>query len=205
MGTSSMMDMIGSFFVAGTLLLMGLQMNASANEASVVYSGNGILQRNITTLVDIMETDFRRIGYCKDWTKIPDPSQSVRIAGSTKLRFLTDVENDGTLDSITYYLGPVSELAATPNPTDRYLYRQVNNGAPFPMNLGVTQFSLKYYDTDNDTIPFPITDPRKICYMEIFVAVASAFPREQQYMNDASQYDVFWKQRRLVTKNLRNR
>lgn len=197
--------MIGSFFVAGILLLMGLRMNASANEASAVYHGNAILQRNITALVDIMETDFRKIGYCKDWTKIPDPSQSIRIADSTRLRFLTDVDNDGTLDSITYSLGPTSELATTPNPSDRYLYRQVNNGAPFPMNLGITQFSLRYYDTDDDPIPFPITDPRKVYYMEISIAVASAFPYKQEYMNDASQYDVFWKQMRLVTKNLRNR
>lgn len=205
MGTSTIMDMIGSFFVAGILLLMGLQLNASANETTLVYNGNAILQENLTTLVDILETDFRRIGYCKDWTKIPDPNLSIRIADSNRIRFWTDVNNDGTLDSITYYVGPTSELASTPNPGDRYLYRQVNTQPAFPMNLGVTEFSLKYFDAENDSIPFPVSDPRLIYFMQISIAIQSSAPYKQEYMNDPSQYDVFWKQIRLVTQNLRNR
>jgi hypothetical protein len=200
-----MIDMIGSFVVAGVLLIMGLQLNASANEVTLVYNGNAILQENLTTLVEILETDFRKIGYCKDWTKIPDPSLSIRIADSNRIRFLTDVGNDGTLDSITYYIGPTSELTSTPNPFDRYIYRQINNQTPFPMNLGVTQFSLKYFDTENDSIPFPVADPRLVYYMQVSVAIESAVPYKQEYMNDPSQYDVFWKQIRLVTQNLRNR
>ncbi len=197
--------MIGSFVVAGLLIIMGLQLNASANEVTLVYNGNAILQQNLTTLVDILETDFRKIGYCKDWTKIADPSLSIRIADSNRIRFLTDVGNDGTLDSITYYLGPTSELASTPNPYDRYLYRVVNNGTPFGMNLGMTQFSFLYFDAESDTIPFPVTDPRKVYTMQVSVAIQSAAPYKQQYMNDPSQYEVFWKQIRLVTQNLRNR
>ncbi len=197
--------MIGSFFVAGMLLLMGLQLNASANEVTLVYNGNAILQQNLTSLVDILETDFRKIGYCKDWTKISDPSQSIRIADSNRIRFLTDVDNNGTLDSVTYYLGPTSELASTPNPYDRYLYRVVNNGTPFPMNLGVTQFSFLYFDAENDTVPFPVTDPRIVYSMQVSVAIQSAAPYKQEYLNDPSQYEVFWKQIRLVTQNLRNR
>ncbi len=199
------MDMIGSFVVAGILLLMGLQLNASANEVTLVYNGNALLQENLTTLVGILERDFRKIGYCKDWTKIADPSLSIRIADSNRIRFLTDVNNAGVLDSITYYLGPTSELASTPNPNDRYLYRVVDNGTPFPMNLGVTQFSFLYFDAQNDTIPFPVSDPRLVYYMQVSVAIQSAFPYKQQYMNDPSQYEVFWKQIRLVTQNLRNR
>lgn len=197
--------MIGSFVIAGFLLLMGLQLNAQANETTLVYNGSAILQQNLTALVDILETDFRKIGYCKDWTKISDPSQSIRIADSDRIRFLTDVGNDGTLDSITYYVGPTSELASTPNPNDRYLYRVIDNQAPFPMNLGVTQFSFLYFDAENDTIPFPISDPRLIYFMQVSVAIQSAAPFKQEYMNDPSQYDVFWKQIRLVTQNLRNR
>ncbi len=205
MGSSTILDIIGSFLVGGVLLLMGLQLNASANEVTLVYNGNAILQQNLTALVDILETDFRKIGYCKDWTKIADPSLSIRIADSNRIRFLTDINNDGTVDSITYYLGPTSELASTPNPNDRYLYRVVNNGAPFPMNLGVTQFSFLYFDALNDTIPFPVADPRLVYFMQVSVAIQSAFPYKQEYMNDPSQYEVFWKQIRLVTQNLRNR
>ncbi len=211
MGSSSLIDIIGSFVVAGLLLVMGLRLNAQANEATLVYNGNAILQSNLTALVQMIETDFRKIGYCADWTKIPDPSISIRLADSNKIRFLTDLPTqskpfgDGALDSITYYLGPTSELASTPNPSDRYLYRQVNNQTPYPMNFGTTQFSFLYFNAQGDTLKFPVTDPSVIYTMQISVAIQSAFPYKQQYMNDPSQYEVFWKQIRLVTQNLRNR
>lgn len=205
MGSSSMMDIIGSMLVGGILFLMALRLNAGANETSAVYNSNYILQRNMTSLVGIVEDDFRKIGYCKDWRKIPDPSKSLRIADSTRLRFWTDIGNDGTLDSVTYYLGPTSDLTDSPNPRDRYLYRQINNGTPYPMNLGVTQFSLRYYDALNNFIPFPVSDPRGIYFMEISMAIETAFPYKQEYINDPSAYQVFFKQLRLVTKNLRNR
>lgn len=205
MGSSSMMDIIGSMLVGGILFLMALRLNAGANETSAVYNSNYLLQSNMTTLVGIVEDDFRKIGYCKDWRKIPDPSKALRIADSTRLRFWTDIGNDGTLDSVTYYLGPTSELTDSPNPRDRYLYRQVNNNTPQSMNLGVTQFSLRYYDALNTLIPFPVSDPRGIYFMEISMAVETAFPYKQEYVNDPSAYQAFFKQLRLVTKNLRNR
>ncbi len=205
MGSSSLMDIIGSFIVAGTLLLMGLRLNAAGNETTATYNDNLTLQRNVTSLVALLEQDFRRIGYCKDWRKIPDPSKAVRIAEPTRLRFWTDVDNDGNLDSVTYYIGSPTELPETPNPRDCYLYRQVNTQTPLKINFGVTQFNLKYYDALNDSISFPITDPRKVFFMEVSVAMETAFPYKQEYTNDPSAYQTFWRQMRLVTKNLRNR
>lgn len=205
MGSSSLLDIIGSSLVGGLLFIMGLRLNASANETSAVYSTNYILQKNMTALVGILEEDFRKIGYCKDWKKIPDPSRAIRTADSTTIRFWTDIGNDGTLDSITYYIGQASELASTPNPWDCYIYRQENNETALRMNLGVTRFSVKYYDALNDPLPFPITDPRGVYFMEITVAVESAAPYKQEYTYDPSAYQVFWKQIRLVTKNLKNR
>lgn len=211
MGSSSIIDIIGSFVVAGILLVMGLRLNAQANETTLVYNGNAILQSDLTALVDMLETDFRKIGYCADWTQIPDPSMSLLLADSNRIKFLTDIPTstkpygDGILDTILYYVGPTSELASTPNPSDRYLYRKVNSQAPYPMNFGVTQFAFLYFDTDGDTLSFPVMDTKVVYYMQISVAIQSAAPYKQQYMNDPSQYDVFWKQIRLVTQNLRNR
>ncbi len=211
MGTSTIIDMIGSFLVAGMLLVMGLRLNAQANEATLVYNGNAILQSNITTLVEMLETDFRKIGYCADWQKVSDPTRSILSAGANSIQFITDLPTgtyplgDGILDTIAYSVGPTSELLSTPNPNDRYLYRKVNSISPYRMNLGVTQFAFTYFDANDDSLAFPITDPRLIYYMQISITVQSAAPFQQQYMNDPSQYDVFWKQIRLVTRNLRNR
>lgn len=205
MGTSSLLDIIGSFIFAGVLLLMGLDLNASANEVKAVYSGNYNLQANLTTVVELIESDFRKIGYCRTWQKIADPTMSLRIADSNRIRFLCDYDNNGSLDSVTYWLGPPSELASTPNPSDCYLYRQINTGTAARMNFGLTRFSFTYRDAEDSTINFPVPDPRLVYYMTLTISVSSPAPYEEQYLNDPSKYQVIWKQMRLVTKNLKNR
>lgn len=204
MGSSTILDIIGSVVVAGTLLLVGLRLNASANETSAVYLGNYILQTDITALVQLLESDFSKIGYCREWQKIPEPSKSIRIAEANRIRFWADIENKGTVDSLTYYLGSPAELTATPNPHDRYLYRQMNNAQPLRVGR-VTQFLLEYFDAENDPLVFPITEPRKVYYMQMTIKIESPEPHEQQSLNDSTQYEVCWKQLRLVTKNLKNR
>lgn len=207
MGSSSLIDVIGSFIVAGVLLLMGLQLNATANEVKAVYSQNYNLQTNLTTVVSMLESDFNKIGYCRNWMKVADPTQSIRVADSNRIRFRTDYDNNGTLDSITYWVGPTSELLDTPNPFDRYLYRQQNNDSLHKqkMNLGITQFSFTYADGADSLLTFPIADPRAVYYMTLTIAVSEPSPYQEQFVNDPSKYQVYWKQMRLVTHNLANR
>ena len=211
MGSSSLMDIVGSFIVGGALIVMALRLNAQAAESTAIHGGSYILQRNMTALIDILEFEFRKIGYCKDWKKVADPTKSIRIAELNKIRFLTDYPTsgspygDGNLDSITYWVGDTSELASTPNPFDRYLYRQVNTGTVEKLNLGLTQFQFNYFDALNDPLPFPIADTRKVYLMQVSVAVQTATPYAQEFIMDSSAYQVFWKQLRLVTKNMKNR
>jgi hypothetical protein len=204
-GSSSLLDIVGSFIFAGVLLLMGLNLNANANEVKAVYSGNYNLQANLTTVVELIEGDFRKIGYCRTWQKTADPSKSLRVADSTRIRFLCDYNNDGSLDSVTYWLGPKSELGDTPNPNDCYLYRQINTSTASKMNFGLTQFSFAYRDAEDSTIAFPISNPRLAYYLTLTIAVSSPAPYEQEFLDDPSKYQVIWKQMRLITKNLKNR
>lgn len=85
----------------------------------------------------------------------------------------------------------IDGLTDTPNPRDCYFYRQINTQTPQRITFGVTQFNLRYYDALNDTIPFPITDPRKVFFMEVSIALETAFPYKQEYMNDPSSYQTF--------------
>ena len=205
MGTSSILDVIGSFLVAGILLLMGLSLTASSNEVRAVYSGNYNLQTNLTTVVEMLQTDFRKMGYCRTWYRITSP---ITIAQANRIRFKADLNNTGTIDSVTYSVGSTSELNGingTPNPNDFYLYRRVNNGDSVRWNFGLTQFSFSYRNAVDSLLSFPISDPRLAYYMTLSLAVSSPTPYKEEYQIDTSRYTVIWKQMRLVSKNITNR
>jgi hypothetical protein len=205
MGFSTIIDIVGSIIIGGTLMLILWRLNDAATENTYNYSGELSLQQNLATVAMVIEYDFRKIGYCANWNKIPDPTKSIVLADSNKIKFLTDVatpsdpEGDGIVDTMYYYLGPASELTATENPRDRMLYRVVNSETPIGSNMGVTQFKMVYFNALGDTIGFPITVPGEIASMEINVTVENIAAYDQKYSS------AFWRQIRLVARNLRNR
>ncbi len=199
MGTSVILDILGSTVIGGILMMNLFQINSSAVENN--YTGNGelIAQTNLSTTVQVLEIDFRKIGYCADWEQIPIPTQAIISADSSSIKFLTDVDSDGIVDTMHYYLGPTSELLSTPNPRDRFLYRVVNSEVPAGVNLGVTQFNLTFFDVLGNPIRFPITVPGQIYTMQIDITVEDVAAYDEKYSS------AFWSQIRLAAKNLRNR
>lgn len=199
MGYSTLLDILGSIIIGGIFMTIVFRLNDAATEKTFSNSGELSLQQNISTVAQIIEHDFRKIGYCTDWNKLPDPSKAILLADTSRLKFLTDIEPDGNLDSIYYYLGPTSELTATPNPRDRILYRVENAEIPVQSNLGVTQFYMVYYDALGDTIYLPIPDYGLISSIEINVSC------ENVAAYDTSYSRAYWRQMRMVSRNLINR
>ncbi|MEW6006188.1 MAG: hypothetical protein AB1695_12825 [Stygiobacter sp.] len=199
MGFSTLLDILGSTIAGGMLLMILFRLNDAAVQNSYNYTADLIVQQNLVEVITLLEYDFKKIGYCKDWTKIPDPSKAIIYADSTDIKFLTDVDNDGNIDTMRYYVGQPSALTDTPNPRDRMLYRVVNNATPASANLGVTQFNLKYFDALQQELSLPISNFSQIQTIQLNITVESSY----SYANDYSK--VFWRQIRLSAKNLRNR
>jgi hypothetical protein len=199
MGFSTLLDILGSMIMGGIIMSIVFRLSGAATEKTYNNSGELALQQNMATVALIIERDFRRIGYCKDWNKIPDPSKAILYADASRLKFLTDIEPDGILDSIDYYLGPTSELTSTENPRDRILYRVVNNESPNQSNLGITDFRMVYLDTFNDSIPLPISNYGIISSIQINVTIENVSAYDQKYSS------AYWRQIRMVARNLKNR
>lgn len=199
MGFSTIIDIIGSTLIGGMLLMILFRMNDAAVENTYVYGGELLVQQNLVEVVTLLEYDFRKIGYCADWQQIPDPSQAIIAADSNDITFLTDLESDGVVDTLRYYTGSTSQLTGTSNPRDMMLYRIENNESPKGANLGVTQFSMLYFDAIGNVINFPINQPSEIYTMQINITV------ENTEAYDSNYSSAFWRQIRLAARNLRNR
>jgi hypothetical protein len=199
MGANVILDIIGSIIIAGILMLSIFRVNNSSTEDLYRGSGNLVAQTNLATVVQILETDFRRIGYCFDWKQIPVPTEAILSADSVSIRYLTDVDKNGIVDTMYYYFDPITDIPGTPNPRDRFLYRVVNSETPYGVNLGVTQFSLEYFNALGTKLSFPLSDPREIYTMQIDITVEDVAAYDEKYQT------IFWRQIRMAARNLFNR
>jgi hypothetical protein len=217
MAFAPILDILGSIVVGGTILLILLKMNDSTVENHYLNSGELIVQNNLISIVELLEHDLRKIGYCEDWQNLPDPTVSILAATSNSISFLTDVAvsetqqtGDGTVDTIRYWIGDPNDqdVIGTPNPRDRMLFRQVNNGQPHSANLGLTQFDLRYYDADGDEITsMPSSPPLGIITLQIDITVENTAAYGDESIQDVYSKDksAFWRQIRLAAPSLGNR
>lgn len=199
MGFSTLIDIMGSIVIGGMLMMILFRLNDTAVANSFQFGGELLIQKNLVEVVDLLEFDLRKIGYCADWQKLPNPSKYIISVDRNSIKYFTDVDSDGNVDSLSYYLGPASELSKTANPRDRMLYRKVNNERPLAANLGVTAFEFTFFDVFGNKIPFPITVPGEIQSMQIDIAVEDIAAYDENYQR------IFWRQIRLAARNLRNR
>ncbi len=199
MGVNVLLDILGSVIIGSILMLSMARVNESSTKDLYKGSGNLVAQTNLATIVQILETDFRKIGYCADWQQIPTPTEAILYADSCSIRYLTDVESDGKVDTMYYYIDYTTDIPETPNPRDRFLYRVVNSEKPVGVNLGVTQFNMNFYNALGTELTFPIADPREIYTMQIDITVEDVAAYNQEYQT------VFWRQIRMAARNLFNR
>jgi hypothetical protein len=199
MGTNVILDIIGSIIIAGIIMISIFRLQNSSTEDLYRGTGNLTAQTNLATVVQILETDFRRIGYCADWQQIPVPTESILYADSNSIRYLTDIDQNGLIDTMYYHFDPVTDIPSTPNPRDRFLYRTINAEAPADVNMGVIQFKMEFYNSLGTKLNFPLADPREIYSMQIDITVEDVAAYDEKYQT------IFWRQIRMAARNLFNR
>ena len=91
MGSQVVLDLIASSLTFGTLLLMAIRLNGTVSESVQMYNGDLLVQSNIITVINMIEYDFRKIGYCADPSQLPDPTKYIILADSNKIKFYTDL------------------------------------------------------------------------------------------------------------------
>ena len=177
---TSIIDILGSSFIGGLLLLLLLKLNLFANSSSVTSDNELKLQQNSKTLAEIINYDFRKIGYEFD-------STAIAIADSEHIKFYADIDRNNTIDSIEYYISDTTLATGTENPRDIILYRKFNGVAMGGPTLGLTKFKLSYLDEFN-----VITNVlANIRYIKVELWVESTIPEMESNFVDPSHPYLF--------------
>ena len=202
MGFSTLIDIMGATIIGGILLIMINSLNERAIGNNITYGSDKLLQMEVVQLADLIETDFRKIGYCEISSKVSDSMNVILSADTSQIKFITDLNRDGNLDTLEYSVSSTAVLSNTKNPRDRILYRKFS-AYPYEKTLNVsaniTLFYLRYYDALNAELSSPVTNPGLIAFMEISFKVEDSDAYDEQYS------EAYWQQVRLTSRNLGKR
>jgi len=209
MGNSTMIDILGSAVIGGMLLLIALGMNDQATKNTFQTQESLTVQQNMVYLTQIIETDFRKIGYCSNPLNPMNWNQGQYIqagTGANSISFLSDFDNSGNYSTVTWSLGqPIKTVMDGNNPITMYeLDRSVTDPTGVTRtsqftNLGVTQFSLQYWDAQGNSLPPPLTGQNPTQEIQLTVAMVPT----EAYDTSYSASICIWRQKRLVSMNLK--
>lgn len=166
-----LLDILGSTVIGGMIMLM--MVNFSIFQSNTRFSSDSELQmqQNAKTLAEIVNHDLRKIGY--EYEDMP-----FIAADSQFISFYSDIDRDGSMDSVTYVLSEPSEAASTTNPNDRILKRVVNNDTLSGPSLGLTKIKFSYLDQ----VASPTTVLSDICYVKAELWIESIEPIGGEYI-----------------------
>lgn len=190
---SSLLDIFGSTFIAGMLLLLILKLNLFASTASYSSDTELKLQQNAKTLAEILNYDLRKIGYKHNGIAITH-------ADSNKIEFITDLQPPGisghdTSDVVEYFIKDSTHATGTINPNDRILVRVVNGTDSITgPSLGLVRFKFTYFDsTGVGMIPYLSSSQYKdIKYVKTELWVESSDPINEMITDSLKYPRTYW-------------
>ncbi len=172
------LDIVGSFIIGGFIFLILANINLIISSSSSELSYATIVQSDLSNILDIVEYDFYKMGY-----RISD--NKITLAEKKKIKFALDIDDDGSSDSLYYYLGTTSELSITKNPDDKLVYRVVNSNSPEIIGR-VRHFHLYYYDSTGNRISFSSlqneSSRRKIRSIDVKLVIESVESVDSVYI-----------------------
>jgi hypothetical protein len=189
---ATLIDIMGSTFIGGLLLLLMLKLNLFANSSGITSDNELKLQQNAKTLAEIINYDFRKIGYGCD-------STAIAIADSNRIQFYADIDKNGTVDVLEYYTGDTTQATGTENPRDIILYRKFNGVSMGGPTLGLTKIKLSYLDQFN-VVTNVLAD---ICYVKVELWVESTVREmESNFVNPNHPYLFTYWEMKINPRNI---
>jgi lipopolysaccharide export LptBFGC system permease protein LptF len=176
------LDYIGSIVIGGIIVMAMLGFYVMVGETAMTQNAGTMSNLNANNMTQILEYDFKKIGY-----RVADSIKITR-ADTNQIIFKGDFDDNGTIDSIKYYLGS-TKSPNNANPRTRLLYRVQNNQTPRSVDGSVTKFRLWYYDANGVST----SQLKNIRTIKIRVAMQTTL------VNDSVNAGVYWE--RMIRPN----
>ncbi len=123
-------------------------------------------------------------------------NQNISLGTESSIRFRSDIDNNGTIDTISYFVSDTSALSNTPNPRDMLLFRRINSDFPFILANNVTRFKLTYLDTKMNEVTPPVGLNTPVNFIRIEIRVEDPFAYDNQYS------EAIWRRVTVSTNNI---
>jgi len=179
---SSLLDVLGATIISGLIIFMLMQLNMRMVTTSTDMLSSTITQSESAVSAQIIEYYIYKIGH-------KATSNKISIADSNRIKFCGDMNNNSTIDTITFYLDE-NRFEGSENPKSKGLYRIENNGERL-ITAVVSKFQLSYFDSISTKLTYASLRNQnvrdKIRSIKIFIDFESSFP-----VNDSYQ-GVTWK------------
>lgn len=145
---NAILDMVGASILFGILILTVARVQSNLNSTLYQNTYNLNTQTAAVNLALQIEYDLAKAGYGVT-------GQKMFKADSNAFSFAGALSYGGTVDSITYYVGAMDTSSLNPN--DYLFFRNTRSTGTLRQRVGLTQFSITYYDTVHKLMTFPIT------------------------------------------------
>lgn len=189
---SSLLDIVQSIFIGGMIFFMLILFNEKMRNVSDDLVSNNIVQSNAIEISNILEYDLLKIGYNESSEEI------VIAAKKDSIGFLSDIDNNGKVDSVFYSVTDSSEVLETENINDKKLLRKLNNEQPKIIGK-LTDFEITYYDSLSNELSISqlINQSERIKISEIGIKLRV----ESDFKIDDKYQQSFWNKKIKIKNN----
>jgi len=187
-----LLDILGSVIAGGLVLITLVQFNSTTSEMRNEFQSTHTIQSSAKCFSEVIDFDFYKAGF-----RVPHPDIFLAASDNT-IKFLADLFNDGSIDTVEYYLGNTSKFYSTENPNIRPVFRKINSGSASAIGL-VKDFKI----TCNDSARAPISNPLLETFngRRMIKSISFNIIFESQLKNNETYQAAQWK-KSIYPKNL---
>ncbi|OGU29175.1 MAG: hypothetical protein A2X67_15025 [Ignavibacteria bacterium GWA2_55_11] len=175
----AILDIIGSYVFKAAMVGIILATSISLNDVMVEKGQVTNLEKNLNVAMSVLEWDLRNIGYNYI-------TSAILVAQSNELQYYADVDNNGSIETVRYYLTAVSTTLAG-EPVTRYELVRTVNGVGNTTVQRIVSLEFSYQDASGNAT----TVPSSVRGIKVNITVDSPVTVDDRILTASRDFTIF--------------